>query len=255
MALFDVYVEGATDPSPVAVQRLAEVMSQRYGLPAAELVNRITKGRFRVKANVDDATAQTYLRDLAAIGARAVLAEARGASASLPPPTRPKPASQPPPHQVTVPPRMRNESRGSYSLNRNSSSEIQLEPPPVTPRTVSASAIPERPTSTSTPPPVTPRTLSGTSSTPPPVAARTSSGSPLPPRSSSSSLPPPQTMLPPRTNEPPPRALAPSLPPVNYASGLAAAFLDNTPPPELGAFDKDLSLSVGTLDGVDDVTG
>ena len=120
MGLFDVYVEGATDAgdNPAALQRLAEVMSQRYGLPAGELQNRLAKGRFRVKANVDDATAQTYVRDLEAIGARVVLTEARGGS-TLPPPTRPKPDTKPPPHPITVSPRQRNESRGSYSISRS----------------------------------------------------------------------------------------------------------------------------------------
>ena len=78
MALFDVYVEGATDPSPQALQRLAEVMAQRYGLPAGDLANRLAKGRFRVKANVDEATAQTYVSDLEAVGARVALVESRG---------------------------------------------------------------------------------------------------------------------------------------------------------------------------------
>lgn len=254
MGLFDVYVEGATDPSPAALQRLAEVMSQRYGLPAGELQARLTKGRFRVKANVDDATAQTYLRDLEAVGARVTLAEARGGS-TLPPPTRPKPESKPPPHPITVSPRQRNESRGSYSISRNSSAGIPLPddellpakpspttPPPVTPRTLSANSVaapPQRTSPSSLPPPTEPRTIS----------------SPLPPRTSSPSLPPqtsplpPRTMsssIPPQTSPLPPRTAGPSNPPANtpFASGLSAAFGESGPV-DAAAFD---SLSVGSLD-------
>lgn len=86
MATFSVYVEGPLDPTQEAMHRLATAMSQRYGLPAAELVNRMSKGRFRVKANVDRATAETYAKDLKAIGARALIEETRptGPVASLP---------------------------------------------------------------------------------------------------------------------------------------------------------------------------
>ena len=263
MGLFDVYVEGATDPSPAALQRLAEVMSQRYGLPAGELQNRLAKGRFRVKANVDDATAQTYVHDLEAVGARVVLTEARGGS-TMPPPTRPKPESRPPPHPITVSPRQRNESRGSYSISRNSSAGIPLPddellpqkspttPPPITPRTLSnhsVAAPPQRTSSPSLPPQTSalpPRTTS------PSLPPQTS---PLPPRSSSPSLPPQTSPLPPRTSSPslppqtsplPPRTAGPSNPPSNtpFASGLSAAFGESGPV-DATAFD---SLSIGSLD-------
>ena len=85
MATFDVFVEGPTDASPEAMQRLAAIMSQRYGLPAAELVTRMSKGRFRVKGNIDEGTANTYARDLEAIGARVTIIESRGSGASVPP--------------------------------------------------------------------------------------------------------------------------------------------------------------------------
>jgi hypothetical protein len=173
MAMFDVYVEGATEPTPQATQRLAEVMSQRYGLGAADLVARLSKGRFRVKANIDEDTANTYARDLEAVGARVTVTEARGTS-TLPPP-RPG-VSQPP------------SSRG-----------LPSQPP--------------RPAPSSLPP---------------------------------ASRPPPSSAL-------PPRPIA-SVPPSNapYASGLSAAFHENTPVPELGALDKD-AFSVESLDGHADV--
>ncbi|HEU0036440.1 MAG TPA: hypothetical protein VFQ53_37770 [Kofleriaceae bacterium] len=76
MALFDVFVEGPTDPSLESIRRLADVMSRRYGLPANELVTRMTKGRFRVKGNVERAVADTYQKELAALGARVTIAPA-----------------------------------------------------------------------------------------------------------------------------------------------------------------------------------
>lgn len=201
MAMFDVYVEGATDPSPQAVQRLAEVMSQRYGLPAAELVNRLARGRFRVKANVDEATAKTYAHDLEAVGARVILVESRGTS-TLPPP---KPAIATPPEQ-----RPKSDSKGTYSYTRSSTPSV---PPPATARNAAASL----------PPPNVPR----------------APAPPLPP----AGRPPPSPSLPPRTP-------GTSAPPRNapYASGLAAAFHENTPVPELGALDSG-ALAVGSLDG------
>jgi hypothetical protein len=169
MAMFDVYVEGATDPSPAATKRLAEVMSQRYGLPAVDLVTRLTKGRFRVKANIDHATATTYARDLEAVGARVTVAESQARSSTLPPP-RPG-MSQPP-------------------ANRAGST--------VPPSSQPTSILPQRP------------------------------GSSLPPTNASN----------------------PNLP---YASGLAAAFHENTPMPELGALDN-AAASLASLDGQVDKT-
>ncbi|MEJ7601608.1 MAG: hypothetical protein WKG01_27140 [Kofleriaceae bacterium] len=104
MATFDVYVEGPADPE--AIQQLAAAMAARYGLPAAELVARLTTGRVRVTGNIDRETAETYARDLEAIGARATVASAspatpasgiataaRESRSSLPPAT----SSRPPP--------------------------------------------------------------------------------------------------------------------------------------------------------------
>ncbi|MBA2543413.1 MAG: hypothetical protein H0V17_27475, partial [Deltaproteobacteria bacterium] len=135
MAMFDVYVEGATEPSPEATRRLAEVMSQRYGLPATDLVTRLTKGRFRVKANIDEATAKTYARDLEAVGARVTVAEARGSS-TLPPP---RPGVSHPPANRPLP--------SQPPINRPASSSLPPanRPPPsasMPPRTAGASMPP-----------------------------------------------------------------------------------------------------------------
>ena len=71
MATFNVFVEGPVDS--MGLPELANAMSQRYGLPAAELVARLQRGRFRVKSNLDASTAERYRRDLERIGARVVV--------------------------------------------------------------------------------------------------------------------------------------------------------------------------------------
>lgn len=167
--MFDVYVEGAVDPSPEATSRLAEVMSQRYGLPATDLVSRLAKGRFRVKANIDEQSATTYAKDLETIGARVTVAEARVGS-TLPPPRAG--VSQPPANRP-----------------QNSSQPFRA-------------------------------------------------GSSLPPSNR------PQTP----SSRPP---IGGVIPPGKYASGLAAAFHENTPIPELGALESHDSLSLSSVDGVD----
>ena len=73
MATFNVFVEGAVGSSPTALSELADAMSQRYGLQAKDLVSRLQRGRFRVKSNVDAATAERYKRDLEKIGAKVLL--------------------------------------------------------------------------------------------------------------------------------------------------------------------------------------
>ncbi len=108
MATFHVYVEGARDSSPDAVRTLAQAISTRFGLPAADLLSRLTAGRFRVKANVDKATADTYKRALEDVGARVTIEESDGSRASNPSlsPVNLRGATQPPPRaQATTPPR------------------------------------------------------------------------------------------------------------------------------------------------------
>jgi hypothetical protein len=73
---FHVFVEGATDATPAGVARLADAIAAHYGLPAADLLARIQKGRFRVKGNIDRELAEKYRLDLERLGARAVIEEA-----------------------------------------------------------------------------------------------------------------------------------------------------------------------------------
>ncbi|NVB77843.1 MAG: hypothetical protein HOV81_05555 [Kofleriaceae bacterium] len=102
--MFHVFVEGATDGSPAGLQRLADAMSAHYGIPAPDLMARLSKGRFRVKGNTDRATADSYVRDLTRLGARCTIEEAQPAQRLTP---TPFPAMQPkaPPAPTTPPQR------------------------------------------------------------------------------------------------------------------------------------------------------
>lgn len=77
---YQVFVDGSHDRSPGAIARVASAMAARYGLPAAELETRLARGRFKVKAGVDRATAETYARDLERLGAVCVVVDATGAT-------------------------------------------------------------------------------------------------------------------------------------------------------------------------------
>jgi hypothetical protein len=106
MATFHVYVEGAVDASPDGVRKLAHAISKRYGLPAADLLTRLTAGRFRVKANVDKVTAEAYVRALEEVGARVVIEESDGRTSNPSiSPVNLRGSTQPPPRaQATTPP-------------------------------------------------------------------------------------------------------------------------------------------------------
>ncbi|MEO6777650.1 MAG: hypothetical protein ABI467_32285 [Kofleriaceae bacterium] len=107
MALYHVFVDGAADGSPAGEDQLAEAIAAHYGLPVADLQARIASGRFRVKGNCDRPTADSYLRDLTALGARCSLEEASASNASKTPLPFPAVTAQPParPSQSALPPR------------------------------------------------------------------------------------------------------------------------------------------------------
>lgn len=67
--LFHVFIERARSTAPTAGRDLARAIAARYGIPAEELEKRFAMGRFRVKGNVDRATADSYAADLASLGA------------------------------------------------------------------------------------------------------------------------------------------------------------------------------------------
>jgi len=151
MATFHVYVEGAVDSSPDGVRKLAQAISQRYGLPAADLLTRLGAGRFRVKANVDKVTAEAYLRALQEVGARVTLEEAfdraksdvsgRASSASTAPmnlrgSTTPPPRAQPStppatarPAASSLPPSNRASTPALGAQQRQGASALPAAPP------------------------------------------------------------------------------------------------------------------------------
>jgi len=102
---FHVYVVGAEDRSNAGLAGLAERIAEHYGLPADDLLGRLSRGRFRVKTGVDRTTADQYQRDLVKMGARVIIEPAsptdRPSGSSLPPLNRPTPT---PPAGVTSPP-------------------------------------------------------------------------------------------------------------------------------------------------------
>src|SRR5580692_8796939 len=87
---FHVYVVGAEDRSNAGLAAVAEAIAEHYGLPADDLLGRLSRGRFRVKTGVDRATADQYQRDLDKLGARVSIEPAspmdRPSGTSLPPP-------------------------------------------------------------------------------------------------------------------------------------------------------------------------
>ena len=98
---------------------LARAIADRYGIPVDDLTTRLSAGRFRVKGNVDRATADTYAQDLARLGALCtiVAAEApaelvpavslprveRAPAPAAPLPARATPSASWPPTDVEIP--------------------------------------------------------------------------------------------------------------------------------------------------------
>jgi hypothetical protein len=85
MVAYHVFVDGSVDVSAEGKERLAAAIAAHYGLPIADLYTRIASGRFRVKGNADRATADTYVQDLEALGARCSIEAASAANVSKTP--------------------------------------------------------------------------------------------------------------------------------------------------------------------------
>lgn len=161
--MFHVFVEGAADDTPEGARRLADAIASHYGLPAADLLARIQAGRFRVKGNVDRATADTYVRDLERLGARCTVEDATPANARPATPL-PFPAQRPatPPAGLPV---------AKEPLARASGSALADAPPARPSGSALADAPPSRPSAP-------PSALAGYArpATPPPVAGAYQSG-------------------------------------------------------------------------------
>ena len=114
-ARFHVFVERPRAAGPAAATALAQAIAARYGLPAADLAARIAAGRFRVKGNVDRATADAFAADLTQLGAvcSVVSAEATPVPAAAPTATPPVTLQQP---RVAPPPRAAPLARATDDL-------------------------------------------------------------------------------------------------------------------------------------------
>lgn len=105
--LFNVYIERARSEAPGAAAELAQAMAAHYGIDAAAIEQRLGVGRFRVKGNVDRATADSFAADLTKLGA--VVKVERAEEATPPPPAAPAAAGKPakrnrtPPTGVKIP--------------------------------------------------------------------------------------------------------------------------------------------------------
>jgi hypothetical protein len=105
---YHVYIERAQDPSPGSLERAAQAIAARYGMPANGIVDRLAKGRFRVKANVDMRTAARFAADLERLGVVCTIVEEdsgagkapQAATAPRPPAIPAAPVRSRPPAQV-----------------------------------------------------------------------------------------------------------------------------------------------------------
>ena len=119
MAVYHVFVDGAAEATSTGKEQLATNIASHYGMPIDAVRARIASGRFRVKGNCDRPTADTYVRDLTALGARCSIEEATSdnvAKTPLPFPAvtgaRAAQSSALPPRQTT-PPAIARTSSGS----------------------------------------------------------------------------------------------------------------------------------------------
>ncbi|MGE5185960.1 MAG: hypothetical protein ACM31C_28080 [Acidobacteriota bacterium] len=128
--MFHVFVEGPKDGTPEGVDRLAEAIGSHYGLPARDLRARIASGRFRVKGNVDRATAEKYARDLDILGARTTIEEANAGNSRPTPLPFPavRPATPLPFAAVSPPKEPPQRPSGQYASGL--AAAFSAEPPP-----------------------------------------------------------------------------------------------------------------------------
>lgn len=87
MAAFHLFIEGvATTPGTDATQ-VATAVGARFGIDGGEIARRLAAGRFRVKGNVDYATACSFRIELERLGVRcAIVDAATNAIVTAPPP-------------------------------------------------------------------------------------------------------------------------------------------------------------------------
>jgi len=104
--LFDVFVVGATDPSPAGETRLAAALSAKHGVPLATVAKAISAKNLRAGQGLEQPQAQALVRHLQSIGAVTVIrtaAGAKAAGASQGPAAPRGPSTQAPTQRATKP--------------------------------------------------------------------------------------------------------------------------------------------------------
>ncbi len=74
-----VFIERCRDSDPATAESLATAIASRYGVEPAQILNRLGAGRFRVKANLDLASAKRFMEYLESEGALCTIADGTGA--------------------------------------------------------------------------------------------------------------------------------------------------------------------------------
>ena len=98
--LFDVFVVGSADPSPAGETRLASALSAKHGVPLATVAKAMSAKNLRAGQSLEQAQAQTLVRQLQVMGAVTVIRPAAGpprASSQMPAATGRGPAAPLPP--------------------------------------------------------------------------------------------------------------------------------------------------------------
>lgn len=108
------------------MQQVSKAIAARYGLPLDAIIQRITAGRFRVKANVDLPTATKFATDLESLGAVCSVVEASAAGSAAQ--ARADQSSVPVGALPTAPPLM--QSSAGMALPQSGGGTIQASSPP-----------------------------------------------------------------------------------------------------------------------------
>lgn len=98
--LYDVFVVGAKDPSPVAQMHLAAALAKHFQAPVAEVSQAISSRNLRAGKSLDEAQARVLSQQLAGLGAETELRPYMGAGRNRAPTQAP---SRGPTSEVTLP--------------------------------------------------------------------------------------------------------------------------------------------------------
>jgi hypothetical protein len=255
-AKYEVFIDGAKDPSPTGRERLAQALSSHYGLPLEQAKRVVAGGHFRVKRDVDLTMARRYVSHLEGLGARASVVESgpRAAPTGAPdarPVAARAPAAAPPARAPAASPDPARAPAASDLVPGPDEAAVPTAAPDefgisISGLMLDAGAPPAAAPTAPPPPAAAPAPAApprAAAPAPPPHAAAAPAPAPAAPapRAAAPAPPPPAAATP----APPPRAAAapaPAAPPTSRPLGAGS-----TPPgPGAGAF------SVVTLDGEGD---